>query len=165
MSKTTRVGSQFLSMFCEHGRSTSDPIGSCVAPPLVSLSTIVIICPNYFTFPFRCFVCFCSLSCENFRVVWVDFKTMCFRTLVKSHQLRCRRVRPPSWSEPGRAHLLPTSWMRVPKHTRRTDVDRQTVLSSSGGVSARASFFSCRTEHTSAPSVVAIYPFVNCYLC
>ena len=28
--------------------------------------------------------------------------------------------------------------MRVPKHTRRTDVDRQIALSSSGGVSARA---------------------------
>ena len=44
---------------------------------------------------------------------------------------------PPGLSLAART-LLPTSWMRVPKHTRRTDVDRQIALSSSGYVSARA---------------------------
>ena len=55
--------------------------------------------------------------------------------------------------------------MRVPKHTRRTDIDRQTVLSSSGGVSARAGVIRAGQNTRQHPQWWLTYTFVNCYLC
>ena len=74
-------------------RTLSDPVlhlGGFLVHDCGHLSPITLLFPSsesisYCISPISVFLSlfFCSLTCENFRFVWVDFKTMCFRTFIE----------------------------------------------------------------------------------